>query len=114
MHNIPFADLKKSTYNEKDQQMIEGWQDRAIVLAEQDNFRLHPVTKKLAAEAQEQIEIIDNRLKTEEDMPEAERKSLFKLKKAHEFYLNLFTWDPTQELKQIENMVTDEIQNNNN
>ena len=47
-------------------------------------------------------------------MPEAERKSLFKLKKAHEFYLNLFTWDPTQELKQIENMVTDEIQNNNN
>ena len=113
MHNIPFGNLKKSSYNARDRAQIDGWQDRANALAEQENFRLHPVTRRLAEEAHGQIEIIDNRLKTEEDMDPLERKALFKVKKAHEFYLSLFTIDGSAELKEIEQKVNDELQPTN-
>lgn len=106
---IDFSKLKKESYGEKDKQIIEGWQNRAIELAEQENFKEHPITIKLAKEAKQYIEIIENRLKNEEDLNETDRKALFREKKVHLIYLTLFSIDPTDEIKQLEKMVNNEI-----
>jgi len=109
MNAIPFEKLNKKSYNAKDQEVIDSWQNRAIVLAEDIDFINHATTKRLVEVVKEQVEIIENILKNDENISEMERKSLFKEKKTHLFYLNLFTRDGSQELEQIAKQVNEEI-----
>lgn len=89
--------------------MIDAWHDRAIELVEQDNFRKHPVTVRLAQEAKDQIKLIEIRLLADEEMSELQRRGLIKEKKVHQMYLSLFETDPTEELQDISNKVNDEL-----
>ena len=89
--------------------MIENWKSRARELVEQDNFRLHPVTQKLAELAKSSIQAINTILQTDEEIAEVKRRSLIREKKVHEHYLQLFSADPIAELEQIAQAVSDEI-----
>lgn len=109
MIDIPFGDLKKSSYDVEGQKTIEGWQDRAIELEEQENFRVHPTTLRLVEKAQEMIKAIETRLTTEETMDDVERRALFKEKKVHQYYLALFQRSGAEELKMIAENVRNEL-----
>lgn len=106
---IDFSQLKENEYGEASRKVIAGWKERAIELAEQENFRGHPVTRKLAQEAKQCIEAIENSLKNDETITELERKALFKEKKVHQFYYSLFTKDGSSELEQIAQLVEQEL-----
>lgn len=101
--------IDKNKFVPEDRETISSWQSRAIELAEQDDFRNHPITKKLVKIAEEEIERIDSILKNSEDLSELERKSLFREKKTHKLYVDLFTSDPSSELEAIDNKVNEII-----
>ena len=109
MYDIKFDELKKRGYGEDSRKQIAVWEDRVLELAEQENFRNHPTTQKLAIEAQNQIEAIDNVLKNDEELSELERKALIKAKKIHLIYLTMFTRDGSQEIEAIAKLVNDEL-----
>ncbi len=108
---IDFSKLNKKSYSEKDREIINNWQNRAIELVEQEDFKRHPVTIKLVKMVEEQIKIIENTLINEEELPEYKRGLLFKEKKVHQFYLALFKRDGVDELKVLANNLEDELNN---
>jgi hypothetical protein len=89
---------------------IKNWKDKSLKLAAQMDFKNHPVTCELANEAKKEIRRIKTQLFSQEDMPEIERKALFREKKTHEFYLALFVKDPIKELEAIDEMVSYELE----
>ena len=109
MLDIPFEKLNLSEYGEKAKQEIQTWKDRVTELTEQEDFRQHPVTIKLALEATKQIQAIDYILKDVEEITEQDRKALFKAKKVHQIYLSLFTRDGSDELELIRKQVNEEL-----
>ena len=111
-YDIPFDKLNLKGYSEESLKQIKLWRESSFSFIEQEDFRKHPVTVKLAKVAKDEIERIENILKNQEDISEFERKSLFKEKKTHQFYLDLFTKDVSSDLEYINNLITDEIKNN--
>lgn len=101
--------LSPKGYNERDSQIINEWKDRVPLLVAQLDFKNHPITTQLAEETRKQIERIKVVLSTQEDLKEEDRKALFKEKKVHEFYLTLFTKDPSGELEIIEKAIDEEL-----
>lgn len=112
MKDIPFSQLPKNKFDEKDRTEIEGWQRRAIELAAQEDYRNHPVTVELATLARNEIVQINAQLSEMEDLPESKRTALFREKKVHQFYLKLFERDPGPELESIEQKVQNVIEIN--
>ena len=111
IEGLDFSKLDKKEYTEKDREIIDSWQNRVNELVEIEDFKLHPVTKKLVEITEEQIKIIENTLINEEELSEYKRGLLFKEKKVHQFYLTLFKRDGVDELKVLANNLEDELNN---
>lgn len=112
MIEIPFDQINRKGYSEEALKDINILQDRAIYLQEQSDFRMHPVTLRLAKDALDEIDRIENLLKNDETLGDIERKALFRERYAHKMYFDLFTFDPNDELEILRNQVEDEINNN--
>ena len=105
---IPFDKLP-SDYGEWSKAKIAEWREMALHASEQEDFRKHPSTVKLAKLAQENIDTIEAILKTVEEITEIDRKVLFREKKVHKIYLELFTRDTYAQLEQINKLVSEEL-----
>lgn len=114
-HDIPFQQLRdklsEENYGDWSKKTVLLWEEQAIRLAAQDDFRKHPVTVQLAEKSRQEVARIEFVLKEREDLPELERKALFREKKAHQFYLKLFSDDPSKALELIAKNVTQELEN---
>lgn len=106
---IPFEKLDKKSYGEESQRMIAEWEKQAYELTEQESFRNHVVTKKLAELARGYLEAVTNILSNDETIGEIDRKALLKAKKIHEIYLAAFTKDVSQEIELLKTKVENEI-----
>jgi hypothetical protein len=106
---VDFHKLKKAADDPEEFSSIENWEDRSIELQEQQIFRANVVTQRLAEKARQAIEGLKTKLTEVEDMPEVERRSIFREKRVHEYYLSLFTQDPSEELAEIEHDVKERL-----
>lgn len=101
------AGLNPQDYDSpKDRELINSWKERVPMLAAQQGFKDHPITAELARITKEHIENIKAQLLSDEDMSELDRRVLIREKKLHEFYLGLFTKDPSAELQLIDKAVS--------
>ena len=75
--------LNPSKFVASDREVINSWKNEAIKLAEQDDFRSHPVTQNLVGIVNEEIARINDLLMNSEDMTEELRRQLFAERKEH-------------------------------
>ena len=106
------AQIHPNDYEDaKSVEIVSLWKERVPVLASKLDFKNHPVTTEIAQLTKREIERIKSILTEQENLSEVDRKSLFKEKKVHEFYLSLFTHDPSGELEVIERAIDKELEN---
>ncbi len=97
----------------KSVEIINDWKERVPMLAAKLDFKEHPITSEIAFLTKQEIERIKNTLINKEEMSEVERIGLLKEKKVHEFYLGLFTYDPTPELEVLDRQISEELSETN-
>lgn len=96
-------------YDQRDLDTIATWKNDLMNLRVDEDYLKHPTSKKIADIARQEILRIDEMLKNKEDMPEVERKSLFKEKKAHKMYYDFLSRNVSQLKQQLESDISNSI-----
>ncbi len=96
-------------YSQRDLDTIADWKRNLMDLRVDEDYLNHPTSKKLAEIARQEILRIEEILKNNEDIPEVERKALFREKKAHKIYYDFLNRNVSQIKQQLETDISNSL-----